>query len=162
MSLEQTLGPAPQTVWYEDLEVGDRFVSTAGISVSEADIIDFARRFDPQPRHIDPVAAKDSLLAGLVASGWHTAAITMRLLLQVGLPIGDGLIGAGARLDWPTPTRPGDELFLELVVTSKRLSRGKPDRGVITVEYDTRNQRGELRQHTRLSLVALRRPDPSV
>jgi acyl dehydratase len=145
-------------VWYEDLAVGQRYQSAAGILVTEADILEFARRFDPQPGHADPAAAEHSFFGGLAASGWHTAAVTMRLLADVGFPIGNGIVGAGVELRWPTPTRPGDELRLTLEVMEKRLSRSKPDRGIVIVEYDTRNQAGQWRQHTRTTLIVFRRP----
>jgi acyl dehydratase len=146
-------------LWYEDLHVGDHYRSATGLLVTEAAIVGFAREFDPQPGHVDPVAALTSVFHGLAASGWHTAAVTMRLLAEVGFAIGNGIVGAAVELSWPTPTRPGDELFLDLEVKEMRLSRTKPDRGVVIVEYDTTNQAGELRQHTRTTLIVFRRPN---
>ena len=93
----------------EDLEVGQRFTSPPYAVTAEA-IIAFARQFDPQPFHTDPAAARDSFFGELVASGWHTAAITMRLLTDGALPLAGGAIGAGGEIRWPAPTRPGDAL----------------------------------------------------
>jgi acyl dehydratase len=148
-------------MWYEDIEVGDRFETEPGhaIELTEENIIAFAREYDPQPGHVDPDLAETSFFHGLAASGWHTAAVTMRLLAGVGFPIGNGIVGAGVELAWPTPARPGDRLHLTLEVTSKRLSRSKPDRGIVVVDYDTINQDGEVRQRTHTTLIVFRRPD---
>src|SRR5258705_13524570 len=96
-----------QRLYLDDLQVGQRFTSAAH-SIDEAQIKAFAREYDPQPFHLDDVAAKGSLFGGLAASGWHTAAITMRLLVESGLPIAGGVIGAGGEVNWPRPTHPGD------------------------------------------------------
>ena len=93
----------------EDLEVGRRFTS-ATHAIDEAQIKAFATQFDPQPFHLDDAAAKATLFGGLAASGWHTAAITMRLLVESGLPLSGGIVGAGGEINWPKPTRPGDIL----------------------------------------------------
>ena len=86
--------------------VGRRFISRTHF-IDEAQIKAFARQFDPQPFHLDADTAKDTLFAGLVASGWHTASITMKLMVESGLPLAGGIIGAGGELAWPKPTRPG-------------------------------------------------------
>jgi acyl dehydratase len=99
-------------LYLDDLPVGQRFTSQRHV-VDEAAIKAFASQFDPQPFHLDNDAAKDSLFSGLAASGWHTAAITMRLLVESGLPLAGGLVGAGGELSWPQPTRPGDILQVE-------------------------------------------------
>ncbi len=109
--------------------------------------------FDPQPFHTDPEAAKHSLFGSLVASGWHTAAISMRLMVESGLPIAGGLIGAGGSIDWPRPTRPGDILQVEIEVVEVRPSRSRPDRGLVTIRSQTRNQRGEIVQILTAKLV---------
>src|SRR4051794_28343510 len=96
-------------LYFEDLRVGQRFVSDTH-RIDEEQIRAFAQQFDPQPFHLDAEAAKASLFKGLVASGWHTAAITMRLLVESGLPIAGGIIGAGGEINWPNATRPGDVL----------------------------------------------------
>ena len=96
-----------QGLYLEDLHVGQRFVSGSH-HMDEAQIKAFAREFDPQPFHLDEAAAKASVFGGLAASGWHTAAVAMRLLVDGGLPLGNGIIGLGGDLAWPKPTRPGD------------------------------------------------------
>jgi acyl dehydratase len=129
--------------YLEDLRVGDRFHS-GPYEVTEAGIINFAREFDPQPFHLDPELAKQSIFGGLVASGWHTAAITMRLLVTCGLDLAGGAVGLGAdELRWPRSVRPGDVLRLELEILEVRPSRSKPDRGTVRLRYVTRNQRNE-------------------
>ena len=95
-----------QLFYLDDLQVGQRFVSGTHL-IDEKQIVAFASQFDPQPFHLDAEAAKHTLFAGLVASGWHTAAITMRLMVDGGLPIAGGLVGAGGECAWPKPTRPG-------------------------------------------------------
>jgi acyl dehydratase len=102
----------------------------------------FARQYDPQPFHMDDESAKKSFFGGLVASGWHTAAITMRLLV-LSTPILGGLIGTGGEITWPRPTRPGDTLHVETEVTENRPSRSHPDRGMVTVRSVTFNQEGQ-------------------
>ncbi len=125
--------------------------------IDEAQIKAFARQFDPQPFHLDDEAARGSLLAGLAASGWHTAAITMRLQVDSGLPISGGIIGAGGELNWPRPTRPGDVLHVETEVLEVKPSRSRPERGMVTVRSETLNQRGEVVQTLTVKLVVPRR-----
>ena len=96
----------------DDLHVGQRFTS-ASHTIDEAQIKAFASQFDPQPFHTDEEAAKGTFFKGLAASGWHTAAITMRLNVEGGLPLAGGIIGAGGEITWPAPTRPGDTLHVE-------------------------------------------------
>ena len=143
-------------LYLDDLEVGQRFTSRTHL-VDEAEIKAFARQFDPQPFHLDEDAAKDSLFSGLVASGWHTAAMTMRLLVE-GLPLAGGLIGAGGELSWPQATRPGDILRVESEVLEIIPSRSRPDRGVVLTRVVTRNQRDEVVQILVAKLVVPRRP----
>jgi acyl dehydratase len=130
--------------YLEDLKVGDRFQSGT-YEVTEKAINDFAREFDPQPFHLDPVAAEKSIFRGLVASGWHTAAITMRLLVTSDLNLAGGAIGLGVdELRFPKPVRPGDSLRLEIEIVDVRPSGSKPDRGTARIRYATRNQNGEI------------------
>jgi acyl dehydratase len=130
--------------YLEDLKVGDRFQS-GPYEVTEKAINDFAREFDPQPFHLDRDAAKQSVFGGLVASGWHTAAITMRLLVTSDLNLAGGAIGLGVdELRFPRPVRPGDILRLELEVVDVRESQSKPDRGTARIRYATRNQKDEI------------------
>jgi acyl dehydratase len=144
------------SLFLNDLRVGQRFTSGTH-EIDEEQVTAFARQFDPQPFHLDAEAARDSLFQGLVASGWHTAAVTMRLLVGGGLPIAGGLVGAGAEVSWPRPTRPGDVLQVESEVLDLRPSRSRPDRGTATFRSETRNQRGEVVQVLVAKLVVPRR-----
>jgi len=122
----------------------------------------FAAQFDPQPFHLDDGAAETSLFAGLAASGWHTAAITMRLLVEAGLPLAGGIIGVGGEIAWPQPTRPGDTLQVESEVVEVAPSRSRPDRGLVTVRSVTRNQKNEVVQRLVAKLVVPRRTASAV
>jgi acyl dehydratase len=138
----------------EDFQVGQTLRS-ASITLSAEDIQEFAGRFDPQVFHLDPVAAEQTFFRGLAASGWHTAALTMRLLVGCELqPVG-GLIGAGIDdLRWPQPTRPGDTLHLELEILEVRASRSRPERGIVRVQVRTLNQHDEVVQSCIANIVA--------
>jgi acyl dehydratase len=103
----------------------------------------FAAEFDPQPFHLDESAAQASVFRGLAASGWHTAAVAMRLLVTGGLPLANGSVGLGGELAWPRPTRPGDMLRVESEIVEIVPSRSKPNQGVVTVKSTTLNQNGE-------------------
>lgn len=142
----------------EDLAVGDTFTS-AEHALDAAQIIAYAEQFDPQPFHLDPVAAEDSFFGGLAASGWHTASLTMRLLVD-SLPFGNGVIGAGGDISWPRPTRPDDVLHVVSTITDITPSRSRPDRGIVTLECLTLNQDGEICQRLIPKLVVLRREAP--
>jgi acyl dehydratase len=129
-------------LYLEDISAGMRF--TAGpVTISEAEIIAFAKDFDPQPFHSDPEAAKNTIFKGLAASGWHTMALTMRMLVDGAAPLAGGIIGFGGEISWPKPTRPGDELSVESEVIDLTPSRSKPNQGVITLRSATKNQNGE-------------------
>ena len=140
---------------FEDLHVGQRF-SSGTHALDEAQIKSFARQFDPQPFHVDDDQARDTLFAGLAASGWHTAAITMRLMVG-GVPLAGGIIGAGGEINWPKPTRPGDVLHVESEIVEVTPSRSRPDRGMVTVRSETLNQRGETVQVLTAKLIVPRR-----
>ena len=140
----------------EDLRVGQRF-SSGTHALDEAQIKSFARQFDPQPFHVDADQARDTLFGGLAASGWHTAAITMRLMVG-GVPLAGGIIGAGGEINWPKPTRPGDILHVESEIVEITPSRSRPDRGTVTVRSETLNQRGETVQVLTAKLIVPRRP----
>ena len=142
-------------LFLDDLVVGAEYCSAA-YRLDAGQINDFARQFDPQPFHLDPDAAEKSLFQGLAASGWHTASITMRLLVS-SVPLGNGIIGVGSEVEWPRPTRPGDTLHVVSRIVDIVPSRSKPDRGIVTVECRTLNQRGELCQRLVTKLVVLRR-----
>src|SRR5207245_1468654 len=129
-------------LYLEDLAVGRRFTSATHV-IDAAQIKAFAGQFDPQPFHLDNETAKSTLFAGLAASGWHTAAITMRLLVESGLPLAGGIIGAGGEINWPKPTRPGDVLRVVSEIEQVTPSRSRPDRGTVRVRSETRNQRYE-------------------
>jgi acyl dehydratase len=143
-------------LYLEDLHVGQTFVSSS-LTLTADEIKAFARQFDPQPFHLDEEAAKDSLFGGLAASGWHTAALTMRLLVEA-FPLAGGLVGAGGETTWPRPTRPGDTLSVHVEVLEILLSRSRPDRGMIRTRTETRNQNGEAVQISTTRIVAWRRP----
>ena len=145
-------------LYLDDLHVGQRFTSKTHV-VDAAQIKAFARQFDPQPFNLDDDAAKDSLFSGLVASGWHTAAITMRLLVDMGLPLAGGVVGAGGELSWPRPTRPGDVLQVESEVLEIIPSRSRLDRGIARIRSLTRNQRNEVVQILVAKLIVPRRVD---
>ncbi len=143
-------------LYLEDLHVGQRFES-ATLAVTADEIKAFARQFDPQPFHLDEDAAARSLLGGLATSGWHTAALTMRLLVGGGAPIAGGVIGAGVEVRWPRPVRPGDELQVVSEVLEITPSRSKSDRGIAVLRSETRNQRGEVVQVLTSKLMVPRR-----
>jgi acyl dehydratase len=152
-------GGQSKPVFLEALQVGQRFVSDTH-RIDEEQIRAFAEQFDPQPFHLDAAGAKETFFGGLVASGWHTAAITMRLLVGGGLPIASGLIGAGGEIAWPRPVRPGDMLHVECEILELRPSRSRPDRSMATVRCETRNQLGEVVQVLVARLVVPRKIQP--
>jgi len=129
-------------LYLEDLQVGQRFTSGAYL-MEENRIKEFAAEFDPQPFHLDETAGRASVFNGLVASGWHTAAVAIRLLATGGLPIANGLIGFGGEIAWPKPTRPGDLLHVESEIIEIMPSRSKPQQGVVTVRSRMLNQNDE-------------------
>ena len=143
-------------LYLEDLQLGQTF-TTGSVTVTTEAIKAFARDYDPQPFHLDEDAARDSLFAGLAASGWHTAALSMRLLVD-GLPIAGGLIGVGGETTWPRPTRPGDTLTVHIEVMEITPSKSRPDRGMVRTRNETRNQHGEPVQISKLGIVVWRRP----
>jgi acyl dehydratase len=131
-----------ELLYLEDLHVGQRFTSATYV-MEESRIKAFAAEFDPQPFHLDESAAQASLFRGLAASGWHTAAVTMRLLVTGGMPVAHGLIGMGGEIAWPKPTRPGDTLHVESEIIEITPSRSRPNQGIVTVKSETLNQNGE-------------------
>lgn len=129
--------------YLEDFAVGQTFGS-GRLRVEKERIKSFAAEFDPQPFHLDEEAAGRSIFRGLAASGWHTAALTMRLLVESEFRPAGGIVGAGFdELRWPRPLRPGDELHLESEILEVRPSKSRPDQGMIKVRTTTRNQNGE-------------------
>ena len=144
-------------IYLDDLAVGDQFKSGEH-AMDEAQIKAFAAQFDPQPFHLDEEAARSTMFGGLAASGWHTAALTMRLQVTSGLPIAGGIIGAGGELSWPRPTRATDVLHVVSEVVQVQPSKSKPDRGMVTVRSETRNQHGDVLQVSTVRVVVPRRP----
>jgi len=144
--------------YLDDFAVGQTFGSQR-MRIDEDRIKSFAAEFDPQPFHLDAEAARKSLFGGLAASGWHTAALTMRLLVESEIkPVG-GIVGAGFdEFRWPRPVRPGDELRVESEVLEVRASKSRPEQGIIKVRTTTLNQNGEAVQIFVGSLVVPRRP----
>ena len=143
--------------YLEDLKIGDRFLSAPYI-VTEAAIIDFAREFDPQPFHLDAERGKESVLEGLAASGWHTAAITMRLFVTSGLNFAGGSIGLGVdELRWSTPVRPGDTLRLEMEIVEARPSKSMPSKGIVRILNVMKNQNDEIVETFLATVLILRR-----
>ncbi len=143
--------------YFEDFKVGDSFKG-GSIDVSQDTIIRFAREFDPQPFHLDPQAARQTMFGELVASGWHTAAMTMGLFATSEIEIANGIIGGGVdQMSWPRPVRPGDRLTVRSEVLEVRPSKSKPDRGMLKVRVDTLNQDGAVVQSFVGNLVVLRR-----
>ncbi len=132
--------------YFDDLAVGDRF--TGGpLTVTEQEITGFASQFDPQPFHLDAEAAKSTLFGGLAASGWHTAGMTMRMIVGSDARLAGGYIGMGVdNITWPKPTRPGDRLRVEGEVLEARLSSKRPDRGIARIRIVTLNHKDEVVQ----------------
>ena len=148
--------------WFEDFEVGQRFVSQ-GMTFTAASIVDFANRYDPQRFHIDTEAATQTPFGGLVASGFQTLALSFRRFFDLGV-IRESSIGAPGmeELCWTAPVRPGDTLYVEVEVIGVRPSNSKPDRGTVRMRYTTRNQRGEtVMIMTVPQFIARRPPDRS-
>ncbi len=135
-----------QRLYFEDLRAGQRFAATSSYTVTEAQVKAFAAEFDPQPFHLDAQAGRTTVFGGLVASGWHTAAITMRLIVEGGPRLAGGTLGLGADLSWLKPVRPGDTLTVQGEVLETTPSRSRPDRGRVTMRTETRNQLGEVVQ----------------
>ena len=142
--------------YFDDMKVGDRFKSEP-LNVTEREVIEFARKFDPQMFHLNRKAAERTLFKGLIASGWHTAAITMRLFVQT-LNFAEGAIGLGVdKLRWPNAVRLGDVLTVETEILKLRPSRSKPGYGIIRLRYVTTNQDGEIVQTMLASAMVRRR-----
>lgn len=141
----------------EDFAAGQKFGS-GRVRVEAERVKRFAAEFDPQPFHLDEDAARTTLFGGLAASGWHTAAMTMRLLVESDLKPAGGIVGAGFdEFRWPRPVRPGDELHLEIEVLEVRPSRSRPEQGVVKIRTTTLNQKGEPVQVSVGNLVVPRR-----
>src|SRR3989442_8365909 len=144
--------------YLDDLVPGQRFGGSARLRIEEERIKTFSSEFDPQPFHLDEDAASASIFRGLAASGWHTAAVTMRLLVQSEFKPAGGIVGAGFdELRWPLPVRPGDELHVEVEVLEVRPSKSRPEQGLVKVRTTTLNQHDEVVQVSVGNLVVPRR-----
>lgn len=144
------------TIYFDDIAVGDTYTSGT-LTITADDIRRFATEFDPQPFHLDDAAARGTLFGGLAASGWHTAALTMRLLVDSGPKLAHGILGAGADIEWKAPTRPGDTLQVVSDVVELIPSRSRPDRGIVVLRSRTLNQAGAEVQVLTARLLVPRR-----
>ena len=152
----QLRNPMTKEHYFDDLEVGARFNSES-LEVTEKQVIEFAHKFDPQMFHLTRKSAERTIFKGLIASGWHTAAMTMRLFVQT-LNFTEGAIGLGVdELRWPNAVRPGDVLTVETEIVDLRQSRSKPNYGIIRLRNVTTNQRGEIVQTMLASAMVPRR-----
>ncbi|HTB10819.1 MAG TPA: MaoC family dehydratase [Bryobacteraceae bacterium] len=146
-----------EPLYLDDMQVGQKFTSGT-YEMTEERIKKFAAEFDPQPFHLDEAAAKASVFQGLAASGWHTAAATMRLNIDGGLPFAAGAIGLGGEIEWPRPTRPGDILHVESEIVELIPSRSKPNQGIVRLRMATLNQKNEPVQLFTVKILAFKRP----
>jgi acyl dehydratase len=147
-----------KALYLEDLQAGQVFRGSTRIKVTVEDIVRFAREYDPQPFHLDDKAARESIFGGLAASGWHTAAMTMRLLVDGDCRIAGGLIGLGfEEMRWPRPVWPGDELRVQSEILEKRESKSKQDQGLVKMRNSTFNQHDEPVQVSVGTLIVPRR-----
>ena len=144
--------------YFEDLAVGQKFSSPA-LTVDADEIVEFAGRFDPQPFHLDDAAARHSIFEGLAASGWHTAALSMRLSVASDFRPAGGILGIGGELNWLKPVRPGDTLRVEIEIIETRLSRSRPHQGLVKIQLTTLNQDNEIVQTFSPTLFVDRRPE---
>ena len=145
--------------YFEDFAPGQKYRGASRLRVEAARVKSFAAEFDPQPFHLDEAAARETIFKGLAASGWHTAAMTMRLLVESDLKPAGGIVGAGFdEFRWPRPVRPGDELWVESEILEVRPSKSRPDQGLVKVRTTTYNQNGEPVQVNVGNLVVPRRP----
>jgi acyl dehydratase len=145
--------------YFEDYVPGFT-VDCGSFAMTEADIIAFAKEYDPQPFHVDPVAAKDGPFGGLIASGWHTTSMTMRQLVEYFVSPESSLGAAGVdEIRWPKPVRPGDALHVRATVLEARRSGSKPDRGIVKSLAEVTNQKGDLvMKLTAINFILLRDP----
>jgi acyl dehydratase len=144
-------------LYLEDLYPGQRFRCSASYEMNETRMKEFASEFDPQVFHLDEAAGAKSVFKGLAASGWHTAAASMRLMADSELTLSEGLIGVNAEISWPRPTRAGDTLRLEIEILEIKPSRSKPQQGLVQVRFTTLNQHDEVAQTLTAWLLAFRK-----
>ena len=146
-------------LYLDDLKLGDRF-NSATYTLEKEELLEFASKYDPQPFHLDEELAKDTLFNGLAASGWQTAAITMKLWTQT-LNVANGLIGIDCHVKWPTPTRAGDTLRVEAEVIDITRSKSKPNMGIVTYHSLTKNQHDQVVQETTTKIVVFTKSENS-
>ena len=146
-------------VWYESFKVGDT-IRSPGKTLSEAEIIDWAFKYDPQPFHIDKKAAEESIYGGIIASGWQIAAVAFRMLMHTNI-FGNASLGSPGldELRWRQPVRPGDTISTVARVTETRISKSKPDRGLVTLNYEIVNQNGDVVASFKAVQLLRRRPE---
>ncbi|ODT98307.1 MAG: dehydratase [Planctomycetes bacterium SCN 63-9] len=150
--------PEPASLYYEDLAVGQVF-RTGTVAVDEEAMIAFASKYDPQPFHLNEEAGRESLFGGLVASGWYTASLAMRLFVDGELRIVGGLIGLGIEeLRWPRPVVAGDVIRVEMEVVRLRPSQSRPDRGILQLRNTTLNQHDQTVMTQLVNMIVPRRP----
>jgi acyl dehydratase len=147
----------PAELYLDDLAVGRKFVSRE-LALTLESCKAFAAEFDPQPFHLDDGAGRHSAFGRLAASGWYTASVTMRLIVDSELKVAGGIVGLGGEIKWPKPTYPGDTLRVECEVLEVRVSQSKPDRGIVTMRNRTLNQHDEPVQVATVKLLVPRRP----
>jgi acyl dehydratase len=147
---------AKEKLYLEDLHVGQRFQS-GRYEMDEKRIKEFAAEFDPQPFHLDEAEGAQSVFKGLAASGWHTAAVSMKLLVESELALSEGIIGVGGEISWPRPTRAGDVLRVESEVLEITPSRSKPMQGMVKMRNTTLNQNDEVAQVFTVSVLVFRK-----
>ncbi len=154
--------PGPgEPKYFEDYPEGGVF-ELGSVVVDETESVEFARRYDPQCFHVDPVRAKKSIYGGLITSGWHTGSMMMRLIADNFLSDESSLGSAGIeKLSWPNPVRPGDTLSVRITILEARVSRSRPDRGILVTRSESRNQHGELVMSCQAVNFMRRRPDPA-
>jgi acyl dehydratase len=129
--------------YMDDLKVGQKFTS-GPLDVTADDIMAYAKKYDPQDFHTDPARAKNTVFGELIASGWHTASLTMRLIIEASPPMKGGMIGRSVeRMSWLKPVKPGDKLFFEGEILDLRASNSNPERGIMRVKNTTFNQNHE-------------------
>ena len=150
------MSPAKSQLYLEDLHVGQLFSSRPHL-IDAQQIKSFAAEFDPQPFHLSEEGAEGTLFGSLAASGWHTAALTMRLLVE-SVPLADGLIGAELQLSWPKPTRPGMTLRVFSEIIDIKPSRSRPNMAIVTMRNETRDEDGDAVQVFSVKMPVFKRP----
>jgi len=152
-SSERT-GDMAEELYFDDFQLGQKFASAGNVKVTAQEIMEFAEKYDPQPFHLDEAAGKSTFFKGLAASGWLTAAIVMRMRVET-IRVHGGMIGAGVEeIRWTEPVRPGDSLHTETEVVGLRVSRKRPELGLVTIYTNTFNQRNEIVMQSTVKFLA--------